>query len=226
MFDKREAISAGNINGDGGVVRKDNTSDDGGKKNDKKKSVCANCSKPWDRYIGKRKCYTCGVPVLVCDTCLSIQSSTSAKKKKKEAGKEKEKEEDVVKPKVSIKEVERIRCPLCVEEGVTVPAADVEYTDNGVRNRPSSSSFSEGGGPSLSVCPPVVDEKTKDKKKMNDNNTNEKKTAKSVLKWGGGHATKKKEKRKWSKKLCQFGSECVRKDCFFYHPERKHGKNV
>lgn len=208
------------------MVRKDNTSDDGGKKNDKKKSVCANCSKPWDRYIGKRKCYTCGVPVLVCDTCLSIQSSTSAKKKKKEAGKEKEKEEDVVKPKVSIKEVERIRCPLCVEEGVTVPAADVEYTDNGVRNRPSSSSFTEGGGPSLSVCPPVVDEKKKDKKKTDDNSTNEKKTAKSVLKWGGGHATKKKEKRKWSKKLCQFGSECVRKDCFFYHPERKHGKNV
>ena len=117
------------------MVRKDNTSDDGGKKNDKKKSVCANCSKPWDRYIGKRKCYTCGVPVLVCDTCLSIQSSTSAKKKKKKAGKEKE--EQGLKPKVSIEEVDRIRCPLCVEEGVTVPAADDEYTDNGVRNRPS-----------------------------------------------------------------------------------------
>jgi len=52
------------------------------------------------------------------------------------------------------------------------------------------------------------------------------KAATSVLKWGGGHATKKKEKRKFSMRPCQFGKECFRKDCFFYHPERENGKKV
>jgi len=207
VFDKREAIGAGNINGDGGVVRKDNATDE-------KKSVCAKCSKPWDRYIGKRKCYTCGVPVLVCDICMS-GSSTSNKKKKKKRKKSGNGEGDMTEttqthtaPK---EENERVRCPLCVEEGVTVPAADVEYTDNGVSvGRKRTSSFSESS-------PAPIDGTEGKMKKKDDNN----KAAKSVLKWGGGHATKKKEKKKWSKRLCQFGSECVRKDCYFYHPERE-----
>ena len=111
---------------------------------------------------------------------------------------------------------ERIRCPLCVEEGVTVPAEDVEYTDNGVRGRLRSSSFSEGAEQSLGTA--GTDEP---KQKSKD------KAAKSVLKWGGGHASKKKEKRKFARRPCQFGADCVRQDCFFYHPERegkKHSK--
>ena len=87
MFDKREAISAGNVNGDGGVVRKDAASSGKATVEEKKKMLewgaeCAKCKKPWDRYIGKRKCYTCGVPVLVCDACMSQSSSTKKKKKK------------------------------------------------------------------------------------------------------------------------------------------------
>jgi predicted sulfurtransferase len=196
VFDKREAISAGNINGDGGVIRKD-ASSSSGKKDEEKMlewgAECAKCKKPWDRYIGKRKCYTCGVPVLVCDSCMS--QSSSMKKKKKGAA----------------EDVESIRCPLCVAEGVTVPAEDVEWTDNGVRGRLRTSSFSEGGG------------EDSDKKAPADGTAKktESKAAKSVLKWGGGHAKKKRDQRSWSRRPCQFGADCVRKDCFFYHPERE-----
>jgi hypothetical protein len=102
--------------------------------------------------------------------------------------------------------VDNVRCPLCVEEGVTVPAEQVEYTNNGVRGR--ASSFSEGG--QVSSTPTKA------------NVACDKKAAKSVLKWGGGHATEKKEKRRYSRKPCQFGVDCVRKDCFFYHPEREN----
>lgn len=31
------------------------------------------CDGPWDRYIGKRKCYMCGVPVLLCISCSSAK---------------------------------------------------------------------------------------------------------------------------------------------------------
>ena len=56
---------------------------------------CARCHKPWDRYIGKRKCYTCGVPVLVCDACMSRSTSSQKnKKKKKEYAKKEEKKEE------------------------------------------------------------------------------------------------------------------------------------
>ena len=80
------------------------------------------------------------------------------------------------------------RCPLCVEEDITVPAVDVEYTNNGVGVR------GEKG---------------------------DKKQAPSVLKWGGGHASEKKEKRKMKRIACQFGADCIRKDCFFSHPEQE-----
>lgn len=90
-----------------------------------------------------------------------------------------------------------------------MPAAQVEYTHNGVRGR--TNSFSEGGEVTNASIKSV-------------NETNSKKAAKSVLKWGGGHATKKKEKRRYARKLCQFGAECIRKDCFFLHPERENSK--
>eukprot|EP00571_Detonula_confervacea_P001911 CAMPEP_0172317878 /NCGR_PEP_ID=MMETSP1058-20130122/33145_1 /TAXON_ID=83371 /ORGANISM="Detonula confervacea, Strain CCMP 353" /LENGTH=731 /DNA_ID=CAMNT_0013032559 /DNA_START=68 /DNA_END=2259 /DNA_ORIENTATION=- len=226
VFDKREAIGVGNVNGDGGVVRKDTTaaaaaaaggseslnnkeavSKKKGKEENKLLSwgtECAKCNKPWDRYIGKRKCFTCGVPVLVCDTCMSQSTSTQKKKKKKKKEENDEKgkaQKEAKQDGKSTEANERIRCPLCIEEGVTVPAKDVEFTDNGVRNKKGGADKSVGAG-----------------------ETN--KAAKSVLKWGGGHATKKKEKRKASRRPCQFGAECVRKDCFFNHPEREKSKKV
>jgi predicted sulfurtransferase len=78
VFDKRESVSAENPNGDGGVLQKQKQHD---KKKKNKKEVlvdgvdtkCCLCDKPWDRYVGKRKCETCGVPVLMCDTCLSTR---------------------------------------------------------------------------------------------------------------------------------------------------------
>ena len=89
----------------------------------------------------------------------------------------------------------KVRCPLCVEEDITVPASDIEFTDNGVKNKKVS------GGEQDSV----------DKQG---------KAADSVLKWGGGHAKAKKEKRKLKKITCQFGKDCHRKDCMFAHTDR------
>lgn len=61
-------------------------------------SICCACSKPWDVYLGKKKCAghpstkpgsaLCGVPVLVCESCLTAR----------------------VPP-------ESLRCPLCAPPG-------------------------------------------------------------------------------------------------------------
>jgi hypothetical protein len=65
---------------------------------------------PWDRYIGKRKCYTCGLPVLMCDRCCSAN------------------------PHKSTDEATRltVRCQICKDDNVTAPAAEVELTHNGI----------------------------------------------------------------------------------------------
>jgi hypothetical protein len=129
--------------------------------------VCSVCRAPWDRYVGKKKCRTCGVPVLVCDVCLSDKTkSTSA------------------------------RCPLCVEQNVTVSVDDVEWTDNGVQ--------------AVMTKSPITT--------PNASNEALPKAAPTVLKWGGGHATEKKAKRKWKRTPCRFGKDCVRPDCLFQHP--------
>mmetsp|Transcript_118587 Transcript_118587/g.332062 ORF Transcript_118587/g.332062 Transcript_118587/m.332062 type:complete len:598 (-) Transcript_118587:483-2276(-) len=104
VFDKRESVSATNPNGDGGVVVK-------AADREKSTSQCCVCACPWDRYIGKKKCWTCGVPVLMCDRCLS-------KKPDKD-------------PKTRLS----VRCPLCVTENVTVPASEVEFTANGIKGK-------------------------------------------------------------------------------------------
>lgn len=160
VFDKREAFGPGNKDGDGGVV-------DGSpvKKIDGIDTQCCLCETLWDRYVGKKKCATCGVPVLMCDACLSS----------------KELQADKV-----------ARCPLCVEENVTVPVQDLEWTNNGldvVQGKPDKGA--------------------------------EKKVAGSVLKWGGGHATKKKDRKRFSAVPCRFGESCTRTDCFFMHPNKK-----
>ena len=143
-----------NLNGDGGVVKKGaNTASIPG-------CSCVVCKKPWDRYIGKKKCHTCGVPVLLCDGCLTDHRD---------------------------RDPLSVRCPLCVEKNVTVKVEDVEWTSNGTK------AGTEGAAP-------------------------------SVLKWGGGHAKEKKRKRKLQRKVCKFGSQCHRDDCFFLHPEKRGTK--
>jgi hypothetical protein len=145
----------------------------------------------------------------LCDECLS-QSATRRKNKKKKGGNQNTKAEETKQSTDSAisnnDNTHTIRCPLCVEEGITVPAGQVEYTNNGVRGR--TSSFSEGD--QVSSTP------------TKNHDLAHKKAAKSVLKWGGGHATEKKEKRRYARKPCHFGADCVRKDCFFYHPEREN----
>jgi len=169
VFDKREAISAGDNDGDGGVIRKEKK----GKKSakDDLPATCCICDEKWDRYIGKKKCFTCGVPVLMCEKCMSDKLDKAKGMELKS------------------------RCPLCIEENITVPASEVEFTDNGVKNKKT------GKG------------KQDDSKKG--------KAAESVLKWGGGHASNKKLERKMNRRLCQFGKECFRKDCNFAHPEKE-----
>ena len=83
MFDKREAFGVEDLNGVGGVTGKQKKksktkaktkggkgageSDGGGGVAAK----CCVCKDEWDRYVGKKKCYTCGVPVLMCDRCMT-----------------------------------------------------------------------------------------------------------------------------------------------------------
>eukprot|EP00546_Thalassionema_frauenfeldii_P017596 CAMPEP_0178897452 /NCGR_PEP_ID=MMETSP0786-20121207/1756_1 /TAXON_ID=186022 /ORGANISM="Thalassionema frauenfeldii, Strain CCMP 1798" /LENGTH=560 /DNA_ID=CAMNT_0020568007 /DNA_START=33 /DNA_END=1715 /DNA_ORIENTATION=+ len=165
VFDKREATSVTNKNGDGGVIQKSNSD----KPESQLETRCCLCQKMWDRYIGKKKCTMCGVPVLMCDSCMS------SNKKNKPV----------------------LRCPLCVEQDITVPADNVEYTENGVSGK----------------CEEIE--------------PGQQNVAPSVLKWGGGHARRKKDlkrellrRKNLKRRPCQHGTSCTREDCFFYHPGR------
>mmetsp|Transcript_31034 Transcript_31034/g.35665 ORF Transcript_31034/g.35665 Transcript_31034/m.35665 type:complete len:562 (-) Transcript_31034:80-1765(-) len=56
---------------------------------------CEACHKPWDKYRGKRRCPTCGVPSLICRDCYDADKN-------------------------KIRKLDRsIRCELCVNEGIT-----------------------------------------------------------------------------------------------------------
>jgi hypothetical protein len=92
-----------------------------------------------------------------------------------------------------------VRCPLCVDENVTVPASEIEFTANGIKSKDPLS----------------------DRKQREESVPQSEKAAESVLKWGGGHAAKKKFEKKMKRRVCKFGSECKRSDCFFVHPERE-----
>jgi len=101
VFDKREAIGVNNLEGDGGVIRKNQIKKKKkARKEEQKKhtttrelpSKCVVCDVVWDRYVGKKKCYTCGVPVLMCDKCMSLKPDKT--------------------PGMKLK----VRCPLCVKE--------------------------------------------------------------------------------------------------------------
>lgn len=57
--------------------------------------TCEACKKPWDKYRGKRRCPTCGVPSLICYDCFKADQDGTRK-----LGRE-------------------VRCDLCVREGIT-----------------------------------------------------------------------------------------------------------
>lgn len=55
---------------------------------------CEACNKAWDKYRGKRRCPTCGVPSLICHDCFK-------------------------KDQMGIKKLDRsVRCELCVEQDI------------------------------------------------------------------------------------------------------------
>lgn len=226
VFDKREAFSAGDSEGVGGVIRQTALSDvdhreekagagGGGNlvdmgggvgegSNEKKKkrrknkskteeassgkaeevvlSKCCVCSVPWDRYVGKKKCYTCGVPILLCESCCT------------------KKVDKLETTKASVK------CPLCVSENITIPAALVTFTNNGknVKGMLNGVSAIASGVAKGAAAEPKV--------------------ATTVCKWGGGHASEKhklktetKIKDKVGSRPCKYGASCTRTDCWFTH---------
>lgn len=123
VFDKRESVSAENPNGDGGVLAGKKKKKRNNQADKKSTTHCCLCSCPWDRYVGKKKCETCGVPVLMCDTCMSTH-----RMKNKKAKSDNQKDEPA----------KLARCPLCVDQNITVPVEEVEYTDNGVKSKSHS----------------------------------------------------------------------------------------
>ena len=146
---------------------------------------CCICDKDWDRYLGKKKCKTCEVPVLVCEACCTKRADKA------------EDEEGQLK----------MRCPLCVHEGVTVLASKLKMTDNGKRSDTSNVGNEAG------------------------------KASKTVLQWGGGKGKKSDkaalEKSQGGGKRkemglhdlanipCKFGEGCTRRlpeaGCWFKH---------
>ncbi len=193
VFDKREAFDVTRPEGIGGEgsdsarkKKKQKQEKEGEKEEDAGMAVevlgnCCVCDKKWDRYLGKRKCKTCEVPVLVCEPCCTKRA---------------DKAEDV-------EGLLRMRCPLCVREGVTVLASQLRMTDNGRRS--DTSQVVEGAG----------------------------KASKTVLRWGGSQGKKgersKSAKRKevgvrdLAKIPCKFGDSCTRRlsegGCWFKHDD-------
>lgn len=203
VFDKREAVSVDNPCGDGGVLRTQDRKKLKRKRQQNQKendlgllAKCCVCGDPWDRYVGKKKCLTCGVPVLMCEKCMSQKPDKT--------------------PGMELK----VRCPLCVDENITVLADELEFTANGIKNKVVSSASDHGKSHHGDIDSNKSKKRGKEGKANNDICQNAK-AANSVLKWGGGHAAQKKKQKKNSRRLCQFGENCFRKDCFFYHPERK-----
>ena len=172
----------GKSNEEGEKAKKDKGSESSGGSGEDNPSIlgrCVACDAPWDRYIGKKKCKTCEVPVLIFEPCLT---KGVAKGDDKET-------------------IMRIRCPICVKDGCTVPASKIAMTDNGRRSdigAGAEDAEGNGGGGNDAVA------------------------SRTVLKWGGGKGkktTKKKEEKQRDLKNipCKFAAECQRKDCWFWH---------
>jgi hypothetical protein len=119
----------------------------------------------------------------------------------------------------------KVRCPICLEENITVLAKEVEFTENGIKNKAFTATTKANHAGGFSVRSDRDDNFDKYERSKKEDSADKAlcrsgKAANSVLKWGGGHATEKKKLKKNIRRLCQFGSNCYRKDCFFYHPER------
>jgi hypothetical protein len=151
-FDKREAMDAKNRNGDGGVITK---KDKQLNAEDNDMAKCCMCKRPWDRYVGKKKCDTCGVPILLCDKCMSSE------KKEKKSGKDKAAES-------SSSDIKLKRCPLCEEQGITVKAQQVDFTDNGVGVAYTSEGQKGKAAPSVLKWGGGHASKKKDKKRFSN----------------------------------------------------------
>jgi rhodanese-related sulfurtransferase len=53
---------------------------------------CCACACPWDRYVGKKKCVMCGVPVLLCMSCSTAKGMLDREKDKEKDKKDGEKD--------------------------------------------------------------------------------------------------------------------------------------
>ena len=193
VFDKREAIGAGCVNGVGGVLEK---GQDGAKKKKKKMKkngtnnhnqmgvdsdaeimgACCVCEAVWDRYIGKKKCDTCAVPVLMCQSCCT------------EMGAQKKSHGSQLQGRFRL-----IRCPLCQKQKCTTRASDLEFTENGKKTK------SKDEGASATVC------------KWGGGHSKKKAALRKEVNGKRTVATA------FADKPCKFGKECTRSDCWFKH---------
>lgn len=258
VFDKREAIGVGCKDGVGGILLPKKT-----KKNKTSTledqnilGVCCACSIPWDRYIGKKKCDMCGVPVLLCDSCCTLKgmidkniptttvntttttedntidmnakdNQISKKSKKKKQLKAIEQEKQKLLEIQKNDKLKLLRCPLCVIQNCTIPVNQINMTANGKR---AWSEMQDYDG----------------EYDIKDSNSTAPKAASTICKWGGGYSNRedKLNKRKFKQeqrivsnlnnndnntnnksstkqmtidRICKFGNDCKRPDCWFKH---------
>jgi len=120
-FDKRESFGVGDVNGIGGILQTGGKKKKGKAGKDADAGIlgrCCVCAAAWERYIGKKKCYSCGVPVLMCEECC------------------------IKKPdKASVAQQISVRCPLC--KAVSSPplpslGARRRISPQATRNQPRS----------------------------------------------------------------------------------------
>lgn len=185
--------------------------------------------------MGKKKCGTCQVPVLVCSACLSNKCGSGDDKGRAKGSGAKGGGGDAVALAL------RMRCPLCVREGVSVPASALGLTNNGKQAYVADDGFGGGGGSGGS--------RGSGGGKGGGGKGVAPKAAPTVCVWGGGQQYSQGKKRagragdggsggdggesarNWSsgggagsaakkprtEALCRFGAACKRSDCWFKH---------